>query len=149
MYITITKYISFFLICRPTLVTAEQIVGALYKTRFLAEQLQFTIHYKQSDDLRSKLSEFLVECMNITKQYCQIMMCPSKVDMFFIGGQNIKSQIVTLAEMVVQNINYIKNQVTKMPNYQMEKSQQVLWQITVKINRKLASYLNKVEYWIY
>ena len=77
------------------------------------------------------------------------MMCPSKVDMFFIGGWNIKSQIMTLAEMVVQNINHVKNQVTKMPNYQMEKSQQVLWQITVKINRKLASYLNKVEYWIY
>ena len=77
------------------------------------------------------------------------MMCPSKVDMFFIGGQNIKSQIMTLAEMVVQNINHVKNQVTKMPNYQREKSQQVLWQITVKINRKLSSYLNKVEYWIY
>ena len=77
------------------------------------------------------------------------MMCPSKVDMFFIGGQNIKSQIMTLAEMLVQNINHIKNQVTKMPNYQMEKSQKVLWQMTVKIKRKLASYLSKVEYWIY
>ena len=77
------------------------------------------------------------------------MMCPSKVDMFFIGGQNIKSQIMTLAEMLVQNINHIKNQVTKMQNYQMEKSQKVLWQMTVKINRKLSSYLNKVEYWIY
>ena len=129
--------------------TAEQIVGALYKTRFLADQLQFAIHYEQSDDLRSKLSKFLGECMNITNRYCQIMMCPSKVDMFFIGGQNIKSQIMTLAEMLVQNINHIKNQVTKMPNYQMEKSQKVLWQMTVKINRKLASYLNKVEYWIY
>ena len=56
---------------------------------------------------------------------------------------------MTLAEMLVQNINHIKNQVTKMPNYQMEKSQKVLWQMTVKINRKLASYLNKWEYWIY
>ena len=129
--------------------TTGQIVGALYKTRFLVDQLQFAIHYEQSDNLRSNLNEFLVERINITSQYCHIMMCPSKVDMFFIGGQNIKSQIMTLAEMVVQNINHVKNQVTKMPNYQREKSQQVVWQITVKINRKLSSYLNKVDYWIY
>ena len=137
------------LICRPTPVTTEQIVGALYKTRFLVDQLQSAIYYEQSDDLRSKLNTFLVECINITNQYCHIMMCPSKVDMFFIGGQNIKSQIMTLAKMVVQNINHVKNQVTKMRNYQREKSQQMLWQITVKLNRNLSSYLNKVDYWIY
>ena len=39
-------------ICRTTPATTEQIVSALYKTRFLADQLQFAIHYEQTDDLR-------------------------------------------------------------------------------------------------
>ena len=116
----------FFLICRPIPVTWEQIVGALYKTGFLVDQLQFAIHYKQMDDLRYKLSDFLVECFNITNRYCRILKCPSKLDMFFIGGQNIKSQNVTLAEMLVQNVNHVKDQVTAMPDYQNEKSKSVV-----------------------
>ena len=96
-------------ICRTTPATMGQIVSALYKTRFLVDQLQFAIHYEQTDDLRSKLSDFLVDCLNITNRYCKILKCPSKLDIFFIGSQNIKSQISTLAEMVVQNVNHVKD----------------------------------------
>ena len=60
-------------ICRTTPATTEQIVSALYKTRFLADQLQFAIHYEQTDDLRSKLSNILVDCLNITNRYCKIL----------------------------------------------------------------------------
>ena len=142
--------ISFiFLYSRPLVATCEKNIGVMYKTRFLADQLQFAIHYEQNDDLRYKLSEFLIECLNITNRYSQILNCPTKTDMFFLGGKIIKSQITTLAEMLVQNVNHIKNKVMKVSAYSNEKSLQVLWQMLIKINKKLASYLDKVNYWIY
>ena len=91
----------FFIVCREVAVTPEKIIGALYKTRFLAEQLQFPTHYNQSDDLRHKLSNFLVECLNITNRYCRILKCPSKLDMLFICGRNIHAQNVTHGQMLV------------------------------------------------
>ena len=92
----------FFIVCREVAVTPEKIIGALYKTRFLAEQLQSATHYNQSDDLRYNLSDFLIECLNIANRYCRILKCPLKLDMFFIGGRNIHAQNVTLGEMLVQ-----------------------------------------------
>ena len=119
----------FLLFSRPLVANCENNLGAMYKTQFLADQLQFAVHCDQTDELRYKLSKFLIECLNITNRYCRILNCPTKMDMFFIGGKNIKSQNVTLAEMLVQNVNHIKNNVTKVPGYSNEKSKQVLWQM--------------------
>ena len=77
------------------------------------------------------------------------MKCPDNNGFFFIGGQSIKAQNTTLVDMLVQSISHVKQKVTKMPSFNSDKSKLVLWQILMKISRKLSSYLDKVEYWIY
>ena len=104
-------------ICRNVQISQETLFGALLKTRFLAEQIEFALQYPQFDELHYKLSEFLTDCINILARFCKIINCPEE-KMFFIGG-NVKCQGITLADMLVQSISHTKK-ASKSPYYTRE-----------------------------
>ena len=141
-------YFFFFhlFICRIVQISRETIYGAMLKTQFLAGQIEFAAQYPQSDDLCYKLTAFLTDCISILSRFFKILNCPE--DKFFFIGGNVKCQVVTLADMLMQTIDHLKKKASSVPLYSMEKSVNVLWQILTKMNCKLASYLDKVEYWI-
>ena len=142
-------YFLFFhlFICRIVQILRETICGAMLKTQFLAGQIEFATQYPQSDDLHHKLTVFLTNCINILSRFFKILNCPE--DKFFFISGNVKCQVVTLADMLMQSIDHLKKKARSAPLYSMEKCMNVLWQILTKMNCKLTSYLDKVEYWIY
>ena len=119
----------------------------MLKTHILAGQIEFASQYPQSDDLWHKLNEFLIDCINILSRFFRILKCP-KEKFFFIHG-NVKCQAITLADMLIQSINHLNKKARTVPLYSTEKCMNVLWLILTKMNCKLASYLDKVKYWIY
>ena len=77
----------------------------MLKTHFLAGQIKFASQYWQSDNLHYKLNAFLTDCINILSRFFKIIKCPEE-KFFFIGG-NIKAQAITLADMLIENIDHL------------------------------------------